>query len=220
MKKRILDRLRKLSGAPEAAGGAWTPRLQELWPELEPQAGGQGELLAAAVTATWEVGLADLGRALRAKHPDHAKAVVERTSDALVPLLTPVQALSTELEACIRQGGTQAQQSGQLLDAAAPTVALLRDIGPRLHQGWTQLVDYLELPVGESARSGLHAIGPLLEQEADALAVAFHRDCARLPQEELPELALMGALDTWRRAQARSLEMNLYQARTLLLAAL
>lgn len=215
MRKRLLDRLR---GRRDKA--AFTPELLEIWPELMPQAGGQGELLAAAVTATWEVGLADIGRVLRSGHPERAAAFVERASDALVPLLTPIQALPKALEQAVEQGGRQGQRSGKLLDAVAPTVAVVKAVPGDIGRAWGELVAYLELEPVPEVRAALEGQGSVLVTIASDAAKAFHAACGALPQEERVELAFMGALDVWRRDLARGLEIELYRSRTLILEAL
>ncbi|MFT5587413.1 MAG: hypothetical protein ACI9VR_005023 [Cognaticolwellia sp.] len=215
MRKRLMDRLR---GRRNKDG--FTPELLEIWPDLMPQAGGQGELLAAAVTATWEVGLADIGRVLRETHPDRAFAFVERASDALVPLLTPIQALPKSLEQAVEQGGRQGQRSGKLLDAIAPTVAVVNGLPDDLEKAWAELVAYLELEPVPEVRVALEGIGSPLVRIATDAAKEFHTACGALPQEERVELAFMGALDVWRRDVARGLEIELYRSRTLILEAI
>ena len=214
MRKRLLDRLRGPRNK-----DVFTPELIEIWPDLMPQAGGQGELLAAAVTATWEVGLADIGRALREAHPERAAAFVERASDALVPLLTPIQALPKALEEAVEQGGRQGQRSGKLLDAVAPTVAVVNGLPGDLDKAWGELVAYLELDPVPEVRGDLEGLRVPLVRIATDAAKAFHTACGALPKEERVELAFMGALDVWRRDLARGLEIELYRSRTLILDA-
>lgn len=214
MRKRLLDRLRGRRNK-----GAFTPELMELWPELMPQAGGQGELLAAAVTATWEVGLADIGRVLRQTHPERAAAFVERASDALVPLLTPIQALPKAFEQAVEQGGRQGERSGKVLDAVAPTVAIVKGVPGDLEKAWGELVAYLELEPVPEVRTALEGQGSALAALSLAAAKDFHSACGLLPEEERVELAFMGALDVWRRDVARGLEIELYRSRTLILEA-
>ena len=214
MRKRLLDRLRG-----RRKTGVFTPEMLEIWPELMPQAGGQGELLAAAVTATWEVGLADIGRVLREVHPERAAAFVERASDALVPLLTPIQALPKSLEQAVEQGGRQGERSGKVLDAVAPTVAVVKAVPADLDKAWAELVAYLELEPVPEVRASLEGQGSALVAIASDAAKDFHTACGALPQEERVELAFMGALDVWRRDLARGLEIELYRSRTLILDA-
>lgn len=215
MRKRLLDRLRGRRNQ-----GQFTPEMEEIWPELMPQAGGQGELLAAAVTATWEVGLADIGRVMRARHPERAAAFVERSSDALVPLLTPIQALPKSLEQAVERGGIQGQRSGKLLDAVAPTVAVVKAVPADLESAWMELVAYLELEPVPQVRGALEGQGVVLRELAQVAAQEFHGACGLLPEEPRPELAFMGVLDIWRRNLARGLEIELYRARTIVLEAL
>lgn len=201
------------------------PQHEEALEDWAAQGEGAFQFISAAVVGAWEVGLAELAREARQlRPPEDAARFVERCSDALVPTLTPVQGAGKRLERAMAAGLTS--QTGRLLDAVAPAVAMLLGLGAEVSAGWRATADYVA-PLFPAMSEGQAALARLREEGAHNLARAFDEPAARLKAEygalaEAPDLsrALGDPLETYRVSVTLALELTLSAQREALLVAL
>ena len=189
---------------------------------LEAELESVSALIGAAAVSTWEVLLADLGRALAGSADQ--RALIERCSDALVPTQEALQAAGRLGRAAVAPGLRAAIESGRLADVLDPVRAPMVALGAQVEAGWARTVAYLDpvivaLGGGASLRAALAGQGPALRAALDAeaarLAVAFG---ALRPGPKL-EAGLREALGAYQKGVGRALEVGLYAARTALVAA-
>lgn len=188
---------------------------------LDASAEGVFSSVGAAVVSSWEVLLADVGRALP---PDQRAKAVARISDALVPTLSPLQHLDRPFREQNSAGVKVALRSGRLVDATDPLATWFEGLGAPVAAGWAKTVGYLgpicelfEEP--EALRGSLAFTGSALRGVFDEQARVFAEAMAALPTAPSLEPALMSALDGWKTRVVRGVEMTIYGARTKLVEA-
>lgn len=179
--------------------------------------------LGAAVTSGWEVMLADLGRALRATgSAERAAAITNKLSDALVPVLSPLQHGERPLQERLRAGVRAATTSGRRADAFDPIVASLASFGGPLQLGWLAALEYVAVILTDLDPSG--ALKHKLEGQGRVMARLFETQAAALGARLSalgPDLdpALRDVTEQWRDDVVRGLEFAIYDARTALVNA-
>lgn len=223
----IRDRIRSLLGRPRGSatiGEGFDARQDVAFAQLDLSAEGSFAVFNAAMVASWEVLITDLSRALTPRMDrGAAPALVERISDALVPTLSPIQAVGKRFQQAGRSGVRAALQSGLLRDATDPLVAAVHPVGAAVAEGWSKSVDYLG-PLfevmgaeGPAGRLALDPGGRELEARMDAAADGLARDLAALPGAAELSRPLVLAVDAYAAAITRAVEEVVYARRTALL---
>ena len=221
--KRAAGRVIGQAKGPGSGSGTGFGKEQDAaFAQLDHEADGAFQLVGAALVGTWEVAITDVGRALDGKI-DEAKRMemVERFSDALVPVQQPLQASGHEVRAAIKDGVKHGLESGKLMDACSPMAHALTTIGAPFAEGWAKTTDYLGpifevLPDADAAQAEFLTAGPELAAAFDAHAAAFWTELQGLPSQPDLRRALCDALDTWRDAMVRSLETIIYARRQVI----
>lgn len=214
--RRIRDQLR-----PAPASRGFRPGDEAAFAELNDNLEGAFQSVGAAVTSSWEVALADLGRALRARLPQQqAAALLERMSDALVPTLSPLQHAERPVQAALAAGLRRAIQTGAAAEASDPVVAGLTALARPVAGGWEKTVAHLDplilaLPEPEALRRGLARTGDSLREVFEREAQGFGARVSGAPSAE----ALLDALDAWKQGVVRGVELAIYAARSRLVEA-
>jgi hypothetical protein len=214
----LLSRLRTRLGAlssdrPSATrgiGARFTPAMGEVWKELEEQVDGELKKSGASVVSAWEVGAAELGRALRGVADD--RVLVERYSDALVPALQPFQDLHKGIGTAMQTGLRAGLATGTLAAAIAPLESLLVGLDDRAAAGWEKTTAHLA-PIfdrcarPEDARARFLAGSRALRQACADADLVWRARLAALP--EAPGLweGVTGAAEAWQLAITRALEL-------------
>ena len=209
----LLSRVRNRLFRPKAVaaiGPAFSPAYEEEWNELVEQVDNYGQKVGAAVVQSWEVGAAELGRAVKGKPGE--KVLIERFSDALVPTLTPFQDLHK-----MKLGYSKGTATGQLTAANTALLTLVAGLGPSAADGWAKTATYLE-PVfavcadPAAARAAMLAHGPALEAAcADAERVLVD-ELAKGPARASLWVAVTEPFDQWQLRLVRGLEIAITQA--------
>jgi hypothetical protein len=212
---------RKITGQ-KRVGDAFGQSQDTAFARLDHNAEAAFQLVGASLVGTWEVLLTDLGRSLSGVMPDtESRPLLDRISDALVPTQGPLQDVGRNYRRSLKQGVQKGLQSGQLSDATETILASLAPFPDKFSTGWDKTVDYLEpiftaLDVDGTAekrfREGRAELESLLRTHNDAYAASMRA----LPEADDLDRALTDALDTWRAAVVRGIEMTLYDKRTAL----
>lgn len=216
---------RALPKRPSAAagiGGQFSAGQDRAMAELDAGVESAFQLIGAAVVSTWEVLLTDAGRALVGQLPEADRAaVLTRLSDALVPTQERVQAGGRALRAAVKSGTQAGLRSGQLAEATAPLLPVVRGLGAQVAEGWASSVAYLEPalarmddPAALSER--FSDLGPAIRSHLDIEAERFVLRIEALPEAAALGPALQDALDAWQKGVSRAFEVELYGARTAL----
>lgn len=215
---RVKNRL--LPGKPTARlGAAFTRAHAEEWADLVEQVDNYTQKTGAAIVQSWEVGAAELARAIRGRADE--KALIERYSDALVPTLSPFQDLHKQTSSVMAAGLAAGQTAGQTTAATAALNPLVAGLGARAAAGWVKTVDYLEPVLAASAdpaatRAALLAHGPRLSAGCDAAGAVLAAELARAPERATLWAAVTDPFDAWQARLVRELEITLTDAtRTL-----
>lgn len=192
---------------------------------LDDNADSSFQLIGASVVSTWEVLLTDLARAMQGGIPPaEARKILDRISDALVPTQEPLQSAGKIYRKALKHGVQSALHSGQLADATTPIATSIQPLPEKLGVGWLKTVDYLQPVLERLAPDGsLQAdftdgqanLVLALQQHGAAYASAM----AAMPDATDLDDALGAALDAWRLAVARDLEIFLYARRTAMVNA-
>lgn len=210
---RLRQRLSRPAPAPAPTLGArWTPAMEREWEDLPEQVDASLKKVGSAIVSTWEVGAAGLGRALRGQPAD--RALIERYSDALVPLLTPYQDLHKGSASAMRAAREAAARASDPRAAAAPLLDLLDPLPRRAAEGLVKTVDYLDPLIARAAdpaalRAAMLSAGPALQQSAARHHAALGAALARLP--DAPDLltGLCSPFEDWQAAVGRDVEVTL-----------
>ena len=187
---------------------------------LDEDADSAFKLVGAALVGTWEVAIADIARALDQRLPEAQRTkLVDRISDSLVPVQTPLQDTGRRFRTAIKTGLQAALQSHQLTDATTPLMESLAPLPAAIEEGWLKTTEYLEpvfevLPDSPAARSAFVETGPALRAMVEKHNAKFNADMAALSQQPELRVALADALDHWRLAVSADLELLLYAQRT------
>ena len=141
-----------------------------------------------------------------------------------MPTQGPLQALGRNYRRSLKQGVQKGLQSGQISDATETILAAMTQFPAELSAGWLKTVDYLEpvftaLDPGGASEARFRAGGKELSDLLSSSNAAYAEAMRALPQADDLDRALTDALDTWRAAVVRGLEMTLYDKRTALVEA-
>ena len=230
----MLDRLKglarrardKVGGSPQAkVGSGFGPEHDRAFAALHDEVEGGFALVGSAVVASWEVLLTDLGRALKDRLPEEERAaLVERTSDALVPTQGAFQGTGRKLQHAVQTGTRAALAQGRLDVAVGPLGAILGAMPGEVAAGWGKTVDFLwplctRLDPSGALQRALLAQGSGLAQELEAAHRAFASAMAGLPEAQELQPALLAAFEAWHRSVARTVEGWFYERRGQLVAA-
>jgi len=203
---RSADRARPAAGI----GPHFTPAMVEVWKELEEQVDGELKKSGSSVVSAWEVGAAELGRALRGVADD--RALVERYSDALVPALQPFQDLHKGIGTAMQHGLREGLATHTLAAATAPLATLLVGLDERAAAGWEKTAAHLaplfaRCARPEEARVRFLAGARELRQACADADLVWRARLAALP--EAPGLweGVTGAAEAWQLAVTRALEL-------------
>ena len=229
----IPGRLRRLAhtvrarlnrGAGET-GGDFGPERDLAFAVLEEEGEGAFQRVGASLVGAWEVGIADLARAMEPRLDADAKnRLIERLSDALVPTQQPLQDAKSAFSQAVKTGTQQGLQSGRLSDAYGPAVAVLQDLGAQLAAGWARTNHYLAslwevLPQGAQVQIQYGDLGQRLQALFDHEADRFAQAMTELPRQRSLEVSLRDAMDTWYAKVSVGVEILIYDGRTLMVDA-
>ncbi len=225
----IRDRLKRLArrGARKAAapvGAGLSPGQDAAFAHLNDTAEGVFQLFAAASVSSWEVLLTDLGRALQGRLDEPVRAeLIARTSDALVPTQTPVQGVQRKFAHALATGVKDGLARGRLDAAVGPLVAVLERLPGEVETGWGKTVDYLEPLVAALDRPALAeellVPGGRLAATLAGAAADYAAAIGALPSQPALQPGLDEALLAWQATAARAVEIEIYAAREILVAA-
>lgn len=218
--RRVLDRI----AGPREVGSGFPPGSERVFAVVDDGAEAVFSSLGAAAISSWEVLLADLGRALGELPAEERASLLQRVSDAIVPTLSPLQHGERPFRAALKEGVKAALRSGQLADATEPLAVHLEGLGDPLAAGWAKTTAYLQpvfdaLPEPDALRGSLAFTGGELRGLMDREAAAFRDRMNALPEAPALEPALLDAMDAWKRGVVRGLEIAFYGARTRLVEA-
>ena len=214
----ILSRVknRLLGKRPAKAIGPGFPlAYKEERAELIEQVDNYGQKVGAAVVQSWEVGAAELGRALQGK-PDE-KMLIERFSDALVPALTPFQDLHKKTTVAMKLGFDRGSDAGQIAAANLAVASLVEGLGPSAREGWTKSVEYLR-PLfetcadGEGARVAMLGHAPAMEAACVAAEAVLLAELAKAAGRATLWEAVTEPFDQWQLKLVRELEIAITHA--------
>ncbi|MDP2316071.1 MAG: hypothetical protein Q8P41_24450 [Pseudomonadota bacterium] len=210
----LLSRLRtrlRGSSAPSAIGPRFTPAMAEVWVELEEQVDGELKKAGSSIVGSWEVGAAELGRAIVGLDDD--RVLVERYSDALVPTLQPFQDLHKGIAAAMQAGLRAGTSAGSLAAATAPLARLMEGLDDKAAEGWAKTTLHLEPLIQrcarpDDARDRFAAGGRVLRQACADADLVWRARLDTLP--EAPGLweGLTGAAEAWQLSITRALELG------------
>lgn len=218
--RRVRDRL---DGAP--LGDRFPANGAAAFAVLDGNAEGVFSSVGAAVVSSWEVLLADVGRALGRTMTDTERAAaVTRMSDALVPTLSPLQHLDRPFRAAASAGVNTALRTGVLAHATDPLVASLDGLAEPVAAGWAKTVSYLgplceQLPEPPALRGALAFTGGELRALFEGQARTFAGAMTALSTAPALEPPLLAAMEAWKQGVVRGVEVAIYGARTRLVEA-
>lgn len=217
---RVKNRL--LGKRPVRAIGAGFPRAyKEEWDELVEQVDNYGQKVGAAVVQSWEVGAAELGRALKGKAGE--KVLIERFSDALVPALTPFQDLHKKTTAAMKLGFDRGSDAGQIAAANHAVAGLVDGLGPSARDGWAKSVEYLDPLFAtcadpEGARAAMLGHASAMEAACVAAEAVLIAELAKAAERETLWSAVTEPFDRWQLKLVRELEIAITKATRELVA--
>ncbi|MDP2304454.1 MAG: hypothetical protein Q8P18_00330 [Pseudomonadota bacterium] len=224
----LLSRLRvRLSpgsrrGAPAGIGSGFTPAMAEVWKELEEQVDGELKKSGSSIVGAWEVGAAELGRALIAFDDD--RVLIERYSDSLVPALQPFQDLHKGIGTAMQAGMRAGLAAGSLAAATAPLARLMEGLDDKAAEGWAKTAAHLEPIILRSrrpdeARAQFLAGSRALRQACADADLVWRARLEALPQAPNLWDGLTGAAEAWQLSITRALEMEIVRHVKALVAA-
>lgn len=193
-------------------GPAFARSSEEDWNELVEQVDNYTQKTGAAVVQTWEVGAAELGRAIHGR--TDAKQLIERYSDALVPTLTPFQDLHKKNSGVMKAGFDRGVSTGQLSAATEALLVLVNGLDVGAAEGWTKTVEYLEPIVQvckepDAARAALLAHGLGIRAACDSARAVLAVELARGAERPTLWEAVTEPFDRWQLKLVRELEITL-----------
>lgn len=218
--KGIARRVKRRVAGDSAVGDGFGPAQDTVFARLDDNADASFQLIGASVVGTWEVLLTDVSRAVNGAVPEaEGRKLLDRISDALVPTQEPMQSASRIYRKALKQGVQQALSTGRLADATAPVVASLALLPDKMGQGWVSTAEYLEPVLSVLSPDGALLVdfqgrGGELAAELSAHNATYADRMAAMPQATDLDAELAAALDTWRAAVSRSMELFLYARRT------
>lgn len=223
--KGLAKRVKRRVVGRSVVGERFGPEHDTAFARLDDNAEASFQLIGASMVGTWEVLLTDLSRAIQGGMPDaEARKLVERVSDAFVPTQEPMQSASRVFRKALKQGVQQALQTGLLVDATVPIAASIQPLPEKMGQGWVKTVDYLQ-PVLSALRTDGSLSADFVQRQEELVSVLADHNAtyadrmAAVPQAQDLNTALAAALDAWREAVAKDLELFLYARRTAMVEA-
>ena len=126
------------------------------------------KLVGASLVQSWEVTLAELRPTLvRFNGQEAGGEMVNRWSDALVPIETPYQALIRNCPALLTQGLAQAEATGKLAPLTEVLLTRIEELGPLTAEGWLRTLGHVDpildtLPNAGAIKNRIQAEGPRL----------------------------------------------------------
>lgn len=228
-RKGLLSRVKnRLSGLgigvrppPPGIGPGFSPAYEEEWNELVEQVDNYTQKLGAAVVQTWEVGAAELGRAVIGL--PNEKSTIERYSDALVPTLSPFQDLHKKCSGAMAQGLAAGTDQNSMAAATAPLHHMVDGLGTRAQEGWAKTADYLG-PVFDltrdpaKARQAFLAVGPEIAKACDDAQGVLKQNLDGIPQNPKLWSGVCDSFDNWQLRLVRGLEIAITRAARELVA--
>lgn len=214
----LLSRLRvRLSGSGvpgsvRGIGSGFTPAMAEAWKELEEQVDGELKKAGSAIVGAWEVGAAELGRAVIGFDDD--RVLIERYSDSLVPTLQPFQDLHKGIGTAMHNGMRAGLAAGSLSAATAPLARLMEGLGEKAAEGWDKTAGHLEPIIlharrPDDARAQLVAGSRALRQACADADLVWRAKLDALPMAPNLWDGLTGAAEAWQLSITRSLEVDI-----------
>jgi hypothetical protein len=206
--RRLRDHLKGNTRDPNAFHPSLRRELED-WNSVAEQA---LKLVGAGLVQSWEVNLAEVRPILVAVNgAEQATEMVNRWSDALVPLETPFQAIIRSCPRLLAKGLAEAEESGLLAPLTDTFLDRIEKLGPLTSDGWARALNH---------------VGPILDTLNDPAAIKTRislegpklgRDLARSHQELRQAIdqaghsdrvgtALFHAIDIWKDAVIRSFE--------------
>ncbi len=206
---RVKNRLLGKKPSP-AIGTGFPASYAEEWTDLIEQVDNYGQKVGAAVVQSWEVGAAELGRALQGRAGENV--LIERFSDALVPTLTPFQDLHKKTTAAMKQGLDRGGASGQIGPATEALASLVAGLGVEAAAGWVKTVEYLDpilagCAAPEEARAAMLRHQGALRDACDAAEAVLVAELARAPARATLWDAVTEPFDQWQLKLVRELEI-------------
>lgn len=205
---------RRLHPVPTGIGNVLTPALEKEWEDLPEQVDACMKKIGSAVVSSWEVGAAELGRAVIG-YPNN-QALINRYSDALVPTLAPYQDLHKRCDAQMLAARNAAKKAG--MSAAVPEwMEIVRGLGPRAAEGWGKTLAYLEPVLAlcqdpPATRREMEKLAAILEESAAKGEVALRRDLESLPNAPRLFEGMCDAFENYHLQMGRDLEIGLDRA--------
>lgn len=221
---RVKNRINRLRGQPAAAAGigpGFHPDYEEEWNELVEQVDNYTQKVGAAVVQTWEVGAAELGRAVHGHAQD--KQLIERFSDSLVPYLTPFQDLHKHAKSAMTQGFAAGTRQGSMAAATAPLAQMVDGLGDRAVEGWEKTAEYLA-PVfaltadPPASRAKFHATSARVRRACDDAQAVLRKELEALPSRPKLWSGVCDSFDAWQLRLTRELEICMTEAERQLVA--
>ena len=206
---RIRNRLRSLR-RPTGIGSGFDAARKAEWDELAEQVDAELQKAGSSVVAAWEVGAAELGRAVVGMEDD--RQIIERFSDALVPTLQPFQDLHKGCATAMAVGARAGLASGRLDRATPPVFALVSGLGTRATDGWSRTSAHLS-PVfarcarPEEARTRFTSADVALRHACDEGEAVLRARLGALPEAATLWDGLCGAVEDWQLVVTRGLEI-------------
>lgn len=213
LRARLSDRpLRGASPSRAGIGPGFTPAMGEVWKELEEQVDAELKKSGSSIVGAWEVGAAELGRAVIGFDDD--RVLVERYSDALVPTLQPFQDLHKGIGTAMHAGLKAGLASGSLAAATAPLARLMEGLDDKAAEGWVKTAAHLEPIVLRSrrpddTRAQFAAGARTLRQACADADLVWRAKLDALPTAPGLWEGLTGAAEAWQLSITRSLEMGI-----------
>lgn len=206
--RRLRNRLRGPRRDPEAFHPALRKELED-WNSVAEQA---LKLVGAGLVQSWEVTLAELRPILVAVNGAEAGGeMINRWSDALVPLETPFQTIIRSTPGVLSKGLAKAEQTGKLVSLTEEFLSRIDGLGPITADGWARslnhvgpILDTLDDPDAIKARIGAEA--PKLAREFADANSALRDAISRAGHADRVGRALFDAIDTWKDAVVRAME--------------
>jgi hypothetical protein len=208
----LFSRLRgRLQGSRGGVGVGFTPALEKEWEDIPEQVDAFTKKVGSSIVGSWEVGAAELGRAVVGLEQD--QVWIDRFSDALVPTLTPYQDLHKKATSACKTALVDAQRSRRVQALVPPLVGLVVGLGPEAELGWGKTVGYLGPVLELTKRADLAAsmlkTGPKLLESARASEQILKEELEKLAEAETLFEGVCDAFEAWQLYLCRELELEL-----------
>lgn len=207
-----LSEVRGVTASSSGIGTGFTQAMAEVWKELEEQIDGELKKSGASIVGAWEVGAAELGRAVIGFEDD--RVLVERYSDALVPTLQPFQDLHQGIGTAMHAGLRAGLAAHSLAAATAPLARLMEGLDEKAAEGWSKTAAHLEPIIllsrrPDDTRAQLAAGGRTLRQACADAELVWRARLDALPAAPGLWEGLTGAAEAWQLSITRALEVGI-----------